>query len=394
MSLSFGNVVVGKSATQTFTVTNTGNILLTVTKAAPPAAPFAATNPIPEGQQLAPGESYTVTMTFTPTAAQNYSAAYEVSTDTGQGAMYINMTGTGVPASGQLFNTTRSASGTWPGSWQQGPANSVNIAQAAVTAMPDGDTQVVAVTKSGTLEHTVNFAGTGTWQNWGVPRNNATPVSADIAGMPDGSSQLIEVTSAGILEHNVRFANGTWQANGWGAPAGSTGIAQASITAMPDGSSQLLAVTTGGVLEHNIRFANGSWQGWRALNQPGVKVTGASIAGMPDGSSQLVEVTSTGVLKHNIRFANGAWQASGWGSPAGSTDIAQATITAMPDGSAQIVAVTTGGVLEHDIRYANASWPASGWDKPAQTALASAVTSPGIAGLPDDTAQVIEVSAG
>ena len=392
-SLSFGNVLVGKTATQTFTVSNTGNVNLTVTKAAPPTAPFAATNPIPEGQELAPGESYTVTMTFTPTAAQTYSGAYEVSTDTGQGAMYVNVTGTGVPTSGQLFNATRSSTGTWS-AWQQGPANSTGIAQTAVTAMPDGDSQAVAVTTSGTLEHTVYSSSAGTWQNWGIPKNNTTAVSADIAGMPDGSSQLIEVTKTGTLEHDVRFANGTWQASSWGVPAGSTGIAEASITAMPNGSSQLVAVTTGGVLEHNIRNANGSWQGWRALTQTGVKVTYASIAGMPDGSSQIIEVTSTGVLKHDIRLANGSWQSSGWGVPAGSANIAEATITAMPNGSSQIIAVTTSGVLKHDIRNANGSWQTGNWDAPTQTTLATKVTSPTIAGLTSGAAQILEVSAG
>ncbi|MBR7832245.1 choice-of-anchor D domain-containing protein [Actinospica durhamensis] len=95
-SLSFGNVAIGQVATQTFTVANTGNVNLTVTKAAPAAAPFGAVNPIPENQELAPGESYTVSVTFTPTALTSYSGVYEVSTNTGQGAMSITLTGTGV----------------------------------------------------------------------------------------------------------------------------------------------------------------------------------------------------------------------------------------------------------------------------------------------------------
>ncbi|HET9170089.1 MAG TPA: choice-of-anchor D domain-containing protein [Actinospica sp.] len=393
MSLSFGNVAVGRTATQTFTVTNTGNLNLTVTKAAPPTAPFSATNPIPEGQQLAPGEYITVTMNFTPTAVQSYSGAYEVSTDTGQGAMYINMTGSGVQPGGQLFDTERGATGAWWSSWQQGPANSTNIAQADVTAMPDGDTQAVAVTRSGTLEHTVYSSGAGTWQNWGVPANNATPVQAAIAGMPDGSSQLIEVTSTGVMEHDVRNANGSWQPQGWGTPAGSTGIAQAALTAMPDGSTQFVAVTTAGTLEHNIRNANGTWQGWRPLTQPNVKVTEAGIAGMPDGSSQLIEVTSTGVMKHDVRFANGSWQSQGWGTPAGAINIAQAAITAMPNGSTQFLVVTTAGALLHDIRNANGSWQPQGWAAPQQTTLASTFTDPSIAGLPNGSSMLLEVSA-
>jgi hypothetical protein len=293
---------------------------------------------------------------------------------------------------GHLFDTSRSSGGVWQ-TWDQGPPGSTGIAQGAATAMPDDDVQVVAVTSGGTLEHTVYSSTSGTWQNWGVPKNNTTPVSASIAGMPDGSSQLIEVTSTGALEHTIRYANGSWQSSGWGSPAGSTGIAEAAITAMPNGSSQLVAVTTSGALEHNIRNANGSWQGWRALTQPGVTVTDASIAGMPNGSSQIIEVTSTGVLRHDIRNANGTWQPQGWGSPTGSTGIAEASITAVPNGSTQFVAVTTSGALEHNIRNANGTWQSGGWGAPAQTDLAAAVASSSIAGRPDGSAQIIEISA-
>ena len=82
---------------QTFTVTNTGNMTLTITKAAPPTAPFTVLNPIPEGQQLAPGESYSVSVVFTPPQLANFTGTYVITTDTGQGPMDVTMSGTGVP---------------------------------------------------------------------------------------------------------------------------------------------------------------------------------------------------------------------------------------------------------------------------------------------------------
>jgi len=98
-----------------------------------------------------------------------------------------------------------------------------------------------------------------------------------------------------------------------------------------------------------------------------VKITDASLAGMPNGSTQIIEVTTGGILKHDIRNANGSWQNTGWGTPAGSTGIAQAAITAMPNGSTQLVAVTTSGTLEHNLRNANGTWQTTGWGTPAQT---------------------------
>jgi hypothetical protein len=391
MSLAFGNVGVGGTGVATFTVSNTGNVNLTITKAAPPALPFVANNPIPEGQQLAPGQSYTESLKFLPTAIQAYTGSYEVSTDTGQGPMYIKLTGTGQSVSGQLFDSERAASGTLS-TWQLEGPSSASVAQSAVTAMPDGSTQLLAATTSGGLE--IGFrSAAGVWGKWLAFSQSGVSISnASIAGMPDGSSQLVEVTSTGVMKHNIRYASGAWQAAGWTTPVGSTHIAQAAITAMPDGSTQFVAVTTSGVLEHNIRYANGSWQGWHALSQSGVIITGASIAGMPDGSSQIIEVTSTGVLKHNIRYASGAWQTSGWASPVGSTHIAQAAITAMSDGSAQLVAVTTGGVLEHNIRGYSGAWQTSGWDVPAQTKMVAAVTSSGIARLANGAVEIIEIS--
>lgn len=119
-SLDFGNVTVGQTASLTLTASNTGNIPLMITKAASPAAPFTVTNPIPEGLTLSPGTTVTATVTFTPTAAGAFSGIYEVTSNSGQGAMQVAVTGTGVtapaavpaPGSGWTLNGSAAMSGT------------------------------------------------------------------------------------------------------------------------------------------------------------------------------------------------------------------------------------------------------------------------------------------
>ena len=103
----------------------------------------------------------------------------------------------------------------------------------------------------------------------------------------------------------------------------------------------------------------------------------------------MIEVTSTGVIEHNIRNANGTWQTTGWGSPAGSTGIAQASIAGVPNGSSQILAVTTKGTLKLDIRNANGTW--QGWTTLAQPGVT--VSNASIAGMPNGTSQLVEVTS-
>jgi hypothetical protein len=94
--LHFGAVPVGLSATQTLTVSNIGNLTLTITKAAPPALPFVVNTPLPEGQTLAPGDSVQVKVTFAPTGAGSFDNTYVISSNDGNGAHPVPVTGTGV----------------------------------------------------------------------------------------------------------------------------------------------------------------------------------------------------------------------------------------------------------------------------------------------------------
>ena len=94
--LNYGAVQVGKSVAQSFQITNTGNIELTITKAAPPVGAFNTTTPISEGQQLEPGDVIQQSVTFSPTSTGAATGTYLITGDDGQGAIPVQLTGTGV----------------------------------------------------------------------------------------------------------------------------------------------------------------------------------------------------------------------------------------------------------------------------------------------------------
>jgi len=91
--VDFGTVALGSSATESFTVTNDGNIPVTITKAKAPDSEFTSNAPIPEGQVIGPDQVYVETVAFAPTVPGTRTDAYEITGDTGQGAMYVPLSG-------------------------------------------------------------------------------------------------------------------------------------------------------------------------------------------------------------------------------------------------------------------------------------------------------------
>ncbi|MHA3704869.1 choice-of-anchor D domain-containing protein [Jatrophihabitans sp. YIM 134969] len=109
-TLAFGKVSVGSSRTASFDITNTGNLTLTLTKAAPPPAPFGTSTPVSEGQQLAPGDTVHQSVTFAPTATGSFTGKYVVTGNDGQGAQQVVVTGRGGPP---LVTVPGPAAGGW-----------------------------------------------------------------------------------------------------------------------------------------------------------------------------------------------------------------------------------------------------------------------------------------
>ena len=99
---------------------------------------------------------------------------------------------------------------------------------------------------------------------------------------------------------------------------------------------------------------------------------------------------SKGTLYHAV--LNSTTWVSGWASPTGSTNLAQATITALPDGSTHLLAVDSNGIPENTVRHATGSW-VDGWGQITQTAHVIRAANVSIAGMPNGEIQIIEVSA-
>jgi hypothetical protein len=95
-TVDFGTVPVGLSAATSFDIANTGNIGLTITKAAPPAAPFGALVPVAEGQQLAPAAVIHQSVSFTPTLPGPFTGSYLITSDDGRGPQNVTVRGVGV----------------------------------------------------------------------------------------------------------------------------------------------------------------------------------------------------------------------------------------------------------------------------------------------------------
>ncbi|GIJ46459.1 hypothetical protein Val02_33450 [Virgisporangium aliadipatigenens] len=98
--LDFGDIAVGSSKTLTTSFTNTGTSDATVTAAGSPAAPFSVSGLPATGAVVAPGQSVTVAVTFSPTTAEAKSA--ELSLSSVDGAATVPLNGRGVTGNPEL----------------------------------------------------------------------------------------------------------------------------------------------------------------------------------------------------------------------------------------------------------------------------------------------------
>lgn len=96
-TLSFGDVAVGNTTTQSLTVTNTGTATVNVSQATLTGAAFSVVSGNPSGA-LQVGQSVTVQVQFAPTGSGSTSGTITVISDASNSPLTISLTGTGAEA--------------------------------------------------------------------------------------------------------------------------------------------------------------------------------------------------------------------------------------------------------------------------------------------------------
>jgi uncharacterized protein with LGFP repeats len=290
-TVDYGIVDVGKSATQSFTISNTGSTPLTITKAKAPTGVFGTTTPLAEGQVLQPGDEITQSVTFTPTDAYPAQASYEITGNDGQSDQYVTLlgnqdpitahynamggwqsSGIGFVVSGQyptanggeaqdFSNGTiywSAATGAWSvqGAIRDhynalgGPASFLGYPVTDETTTPDGVGRYNHFQNHGSIYWTPD---TGAWSIHGAIRDKWASTgwergvlgypTTDEAGAPDGVGRFNHFAGTGASSiywtpntgaHSVVGAiHAEWAATGW--EVGPMGYPTTDETVTPDG---------------------------------------------------------------------------------------------------------------------------------------------------------------
>lgn len=98
-AIDFGTAPFGSAGTKTFAITNAGGTNVTITKSKPPfGGAFAPTTSLPEGTTIAPGQTLTEGVRFTPSGLGPFTGTWEITGDDGSGLHEVRFAGAAVAA--------------------------------------------------------------------------------------------------------------------------------------------------------------------------------------------------------------------------------------------------------------------------------------------------------
>jgi uncharacterized protein (DUF58 family) len=347
-SLSFGNVVVGSSSTQTVTLTNSGNSSVVISQVSVSGAGFSTTGLTPP-MTLAAGQTASFSVVFAPTLAGSVTGSVSVVSNATNSPATITLSGSGVqpaltvsPTSLAFGNILVGSSSSQTVTLTNTGNSSLTISQATVTGAGfslSGLTLPLTLAVAQSSAFTVQFAPTVTGSVIG---------SASLIGNAPGSPTTIALSGTGVqpqlsvIPTSISFSSvvvgttNTQTVTLTDSGTASLTISQATVTGAGFTASGLtlpLALAVGQTTNFNVAFAptaTGS-------------VTGSvSLVSNAPGSPTTIALSGTGVAA-TFQLTASPTSLSFGNVVVGSSGTQTVTLTNMGNSSVTISQVSVSG---------------------------------------------------
>jgi hypothetical protein len=254
-SLTFGNLAVGQSATQTVTLSNSGTEMLTVSAISVSGAGFTASGPhLP--LSLNAGQSATITAAFKPTSSAKETGMITIASNAPSSPSLVALSGNGITAAGLT-------------------ATPASIAFGSV-AVGSEATQTVSLTNNGSESAAISkIAATGT----GVSISGAAAPMTLAAGQSANLAITYKPTTAGSLSGTVSItSNASNPSMVIDLTATATSKAAATLTVTP-ASIAFGNVAVGSEATQTVKLANTGGEA-ATISKMSYSGTGVSVSGL------------------------------------------------------------------------------------------------------------------
>jgi hypothetical protein len=271
-SISFGNVQVGTTQSQSDTLSNTGGTILTITQAAVSGSGFSTTG-LNLPLTLGPGQSATFSIVFSPQSAGSASGNLALTNDSSTSPLNITLSGTAVMAGSLTGNPTSFSFGnvqvggnqTQSETLKNSGSENLTISQATVSGAGFSYTGLslpLTLAPNQSTTFAVVFAPTTTGASNGriSISINGSGTSLDIAVSGIGvTPATLTATPASLTFANVQVGENQTQAETVQNTGGSNGtISLATVTGAGfsiSGLSTPVTLTPGQSTSFNVTFA-------------------------------------------------------------------------------------------------------------------------------------------
>jgi hypothetical protein len=399
-NINFGSVTVGKKATQSVSVSNTGSVALNITQATLSNSQFSwsgATLPM----ALGVGQSTSLTLAVTPSAAGTISGTLTVSGDSGSSPVVANLSATAVGSQPQISVSPTSISFGTVSTGSAGTSSltlsntgSANLTVSSLTATGSafkvsGLTTPATIAAGQSAQATVTFTPTAAGAVSGSvtiasndPNNSSFNVSLSGTGSTStGPALTITPTSASF--GNVTVGSPTTQT----IQLGNTGTGTLSVTQVTATGSGFS--TTGLTLPLSLAAGKASTFSVQFAPASAGAVTGSvSVVSNAPNSPATIALSGTGVAQSLTLSLSATTLAFGSVNDGSSSTLTE-TLTNTGNANVQVTGITESGA---GFSLTGATTPVT--LSPSQKMTFSVIFSPTAAGSDSATVKVTSTASG